>query len=88
MDEQFTMVDEDGSEYTFDILSAKEREGTVYLMAAEAGEEEEAEIIHLRGVSTEGDEMTFDLVEENDDDYEWVLDLFHAEYEELGVETE
>jgi len=93
MDEQLLMVDENGNEQPFDILASKESNGIVYLLAAEApqgetGEEEESEIVHFKCIATEEDDMIFELVEDDHEDFELVLGLFEADYEELGIEIE
>ena len=92
MDEQITMQDEQGKDIVFDVLASKEKDETMYFMAVEAEEgdavESEAEILHFKCVAIEGDEMIFELVESDHEDFELVLDLFEDEYEDWDVEIE
>jgi len=85
---QLIMLDEDGNECTFDILASREREGTLYLLAADAADEDEAEIVHFKNVADEGDELIFEPIEEDSDEFDWMIDLFASDYEALGVEVE
>jgi len=86
--EQLIMTDDEGNEYAFDILATREREGTLYLLAADASDKEEAEIVHFKNTATEGEDMIFEPIDEDSDEYDWMLDLFAADYEALGVEVE
>ena len=88
MDEQIILLDENGNEQPFDILAAKEHEGTAYLLAIEAvGEDEdEAEVVHFKCIATEGDDMVFEIIDEEDEGYDAVLTVFAAEYKQLGLE--
>ncbi|MCL2604201.1 MAG: Holliday junction resolvase RuvX [Defluviitaleaceae bacterium] len=87
--EQLLMVDENGNEQPFDILASKESGGVVYLLAAEAPQtesgEDEAEIVHFKCVATEGEDMIFELVEDDHEDFELVMNLFKDDYEALDI---
>lgn len=87
MDEQIVLLDEEGNEQPFDIIAAKDHEGTAYLLAMEAveNEEDEAEIVHFKCIATEGDDMVFEIVDEDDADFGIVMDLFAPLYEEMGI---
>ena len=86
--EQLIMTDEDGTEYAFDILATREREGVLYLLAADASDEDEAEIVHFKNVATEGEDLIFEPIEEDTDEFDWMIELFAPDYEALGVEVE
>ncbi|MCL2188861.1 MAG: Holliday junction resolvase RuvX [Defluviitaleaceae bacterium] len=90
MDEQIILVDEDGGEQPFDILAAKEHEQITYLLTMEAVEDEEddAEIVHFKCIASEGDDMVFEIIDEEEDEFAIVLALFKDNYEELGIELE
>jgi putative Holliday junction resolvase len=91
MGEQLLMVDDEGNEQPFDILASKESDGIVYLLAVEAsqtetgGEDDEAEIVHFKCVATEGDDMVFELVDDDHEDFERVMELFKDDYEALEI---
>jgi putative Holliday junction resolvase len=88
MDEQIIMLDEDGNGQPFDILASKESNGTVYLLAVEAATDDsndEAEIVHFKCIATEGDDMVFESVDDDHEDFEFVLALFEADYEALDI---
>ncbi|MCL2363345.1 MAG: Holliday junction resolvase RuvX [Defluviitaleaceae bacterium] len=86
--EQLIMTDDDGTEYAFDILATREMNGILYLLAADTSDEDEAEIIHFKNVASEGEDLIFEPVEEDSDEFDWMIELFAADYEALGVELE
>jgi putative Holliday junction resolvase len=91
MDERIVMTDEDGSELSFDVLATKESGGVIYMLAVETAPEggdeaeDEAEILHFKCIATEDEEMVFELVEDGHEDFQQVMDLFEAVYEELDI---
>jgi putative Holliday junction resolvase len=90
MDEKLIMCDDEGNEQAFDVLATKESNGIVYLLAAESdegdeGDGDESEVLHFKSIATEGEEMVFELVEEDHEDFELVLELFEAVYDELDI---
>jgi putative Holliday junction resolvase len=88
MDNVLLIKDDEGNDIPFDILASKEREGTLYILAAEANDEDEAELVHLKCVGNDGEDMVFEFVDEDSDEFDWMFELFKAEYDELGVEIE
>jgi len=90
MDDQIIMMSEDGTEQPFNILATKEKNETIYLLAAEAVNDtaEVAEILHFKCIATEGDDMIFELVEQDHGDFPLVMELFKADYEALEIEIE
>jgi putative Holliday junction resolvase len=88
MDEQILMLDEDGNEQPFDILASKEKDGIVYLLAVETSNDEDEEedlIVHFKCIATEGDDMVFELIDEDHEEFESVMELFEADYEALDI---
>jgi len=92
MEEQITMQDEQGKDIVFDVLASKEKDGTMYFMAVEAEDgdsvESEAEILHFKCIATEGEEMVFELVESDHDDFDLIMDLFEDAYDDWDIEIE
>jgi uncharacterized protein YrzB (UPF0473 family) len=90
MEEQIIMLDEEGNEQPFNILSARDKDGTVYLLAAEetGNDDDEAEIVHFKCVATEGEDMVFEIVDEGEEDFKEIMELFDDEYVRLGIEIE
>ena len=87
MENSILMYDEEGNEILFTILATKEANGFVYILAAE-GEDDDVEVQHFKCVATEEDEMIFELVDEEHEDFEKVFALFESDYEELGIDVQ
>jgi len=86
------MTDDEGNEYQLHVLATKEGEDCVYLLAAVAEDEEDtSEVLHFKcamvdqDADPEDDEMALELIDETHEDFERVMELFAADYEELGI---
>jgi len=90
------MTDEEGNEYQLHVLATKEGDNCIYLLTAVAEDDEEtSEVLHFKCAAMEADgdletgseedEMPLELVDESHEDFERVMELFKADYEELGI---
>ena len=100
-DRIISMMDENGNEVTYIVLSCKTSDNYLFMLAVEevdesAGDDAEAEVLFfksqqatvLNDADAESDEeITFDLILEEHDDFEKAMELFEAEFEEFGIET-
>ena len=87
--------DEDGNEHQLHVLASKEGEDCIYLLVAVADDESDtSKVLHFKCVTveedsdenaTEDDEMALELVDETHKDFEFVMELFKADYEELEI---
>lgn len=88
-DTTITMFDEIGRETHFDILSAKKQGDNLYWLLSEQTEnEDEAEVFHYKCILTNADEMTFELIDDEHEEFENMLELFKEDYIELGIEID
>ena len=96
VDDIILMTDEDGNEYQLHVLATKEGDNCIYLLTAiEDDDEETSEVLHFKCASLETDsalddssdedEMPLELVDETHEDFERVMELFKADYEEFGI---
>ena len=90
------MSDEDGNEHELHVLASKESGGSIYLLVALASDDSDtSEVLHFKCIDSPEDspedsdpddeEMGLELVEEGHEDFALVMDLFKADYEELGI---
>jgi uncharacterized protein YrzB (UPF0473 family) len=95
-DSAITLFDDEGNASHYDVLSSHEHNGCLYLLVATAdaaddegdSEEEVVEVLHFKCITSEDDDMTFELVDEDHEDYPQVQALFKDDYTELGIITE
>jgi putative Holliday junction resolvase len=94
MDEEqkiIIMCDEEGEESRFVILSARRKDGTDYVLAEEYIPEDEleddeyTEVLFFKNLTTEGDDMTFELVDDEHEEYEAMLELFAEDLENFEI---
>ena len=92
--EVILMTDDDGNEYQLHVLATKEGDNCLYLLAAvEEDEGDTSEVLHFKcaaidDIADEGaddEELELELVDETHEDFEKVLELFAADYEELEI---
>jgi len=88
------MTDEDDNEHQLHVLATKEGENCIYLLTALANDDDDtSEVLHFKCAALEAEidpasddeEMPLELVDETHPDFVMVLELFKAEYEELGI---
>jgi len=80
-----TLVDEDGEEINLQILSTREDDSGMYALALEA---EEDAVLFFKLTPSGDDEVSFEIIEGDDDDYEIAFNLFKEDYEVLGIDVE
>ena len=85
-DEGIVLVNDDGEEIPLTILTSKEDETGMYILAAEENEEGEAAI--FKCIPEDEDEIIFELVDGEHEDYAKVLKLFKEDFETLGIDVE
>ncbi len=86
--ETVIMTDEEtGEEIEFAIIDNAQHNGNRYLLVVESEyiDDEESEAIILKEVSLEGDDVTYALVED-DEEFDAVADVFSSMGEEYDVE--
>jgi putative Holliday junction resolvase len=97
MDEEqkiITMCDEEGEETSFVVLSARRKDGTDYVLVEEyipedeLDEDEFTDVLFFKNLSSEGDDMTFELVDDEHEEYEDMLELFEEDLENLEIVME
>jgi len=86
-EEGLTIVDENGNEHPLQILSSRESDGEVYLLAIEP---EAGEVYHFRCDSSEDEDedIMLEQIDPEHKDYDRVFAMFKEDYEELGIEIE
>ncbi|MBQ1966241.1 MAG: DUF1292 domain-containing protein [Clostridia bacterium] len=84
-DDILALTDEEGNEVNFEIIDALEHEGKTYVLLtpAEAGDEDEVEVVMLR-VDDAGDEDVLVTVDD-EDEFNTVAALFDAKAEEYDL---
>lgn len=96
-DSAITMFDDEGNETKYNVLSSREAGDCMYLLVEEVinlpedqDEDEEltAEVLHFKCISSGDEEMVFELVDEEHEDFDKVFALFKDDYEALGIEID
>jgi len=89
MEQENTIVlyDEDDNEITLQVLSSRKLNDVDYVLVADEGEDDAAEVLHFKLVD-DGEETIFEMVDEEHEDFDAVLELFKDDYAELGIEIE
>ena len=85
-DEGIVLVNDDGDEIPLQILASRDDESGMYILAAEENEEGEAAI--FKCIPDGEDEIIFELVDGEHEDYAKVLKLFKEDFETLGIDVE
>jgi len=85
-DDSIVLVTDDGEEMPLQILSSKEGEaGVMYVLAAEG---EDGFVSHFKCTPSGDDEVTFELIDDEHEDFERVFEMFKDDYETLGIDIE
>jgi len=79
------LVDDDGEEMPLQILSSREDEDGMYVLAAEG---EDGLVSHFKCTPSGEDEVTFEIIDSDHEDYERVFEMFKEDYETLGIDIE
>jgi len=83
--DSIVLVSDDGEEIPLQILSSREDESGMYVLAVES---EEGDVAHFKCTPSGEDEVTFELIEYDHEDFERVFNLFREEYDALGIDIE
>jgi len=93
--EQVLLIDEDGDEMPFTILSSKVKDGVTYILGMDAEDEGiaffkclDAKIDLENETADEDDDLNLELVDEEHEDLDLVFELFAEDFETLGIELE
>jgi len=88
MDEQIILWDEAGNKQPFNVIAIEKDGDVTYLMAESASHNNngDVDIVHFKNTATEGDEMVFEPIGDTHPDFARVMEIFAADYEELGIE--
>ncbi|MCL2456413.1 MAG: Holliday junction resolvase RuvX [Defluviitaleaceae bacterium] len=89
-DDNLVIIDDDGEELPLQILSSREHEKIIYLLAAEP---DTGEVFHFickpqAEDAGEDDDILMELIDEDDENFDFVLELFKDDYEEFGIELD
>ena len=85
-DDSIVLVDDDGDELPLQILSSREDEGgVVYVLAAD---DEEGMVSHFKLQPAGDDEVIFELIDDEHEDFKRVFEMFKDDYESLGIDVE
>jgi len=84
-DDSIIIVNDDGEEIPLQILSSRETEGGMYVLAAEG---EDGIVSHFKCTPSGEDEITFEMIDGDHEDYERVFEMFKDDYAELGIDIE
>ena len=85
-DDAIVLVNDDGEEIPLSILTSRDCESGTYVLAAEENEEGEAAI--FKCIPDGEEEIIFELVDGEHEDYKRVLVLFREDFETLGISVE
>ena len=80
-----TVVDENGNEIALEILLHKDDETGVYVLAAEE-DNDEGEAAIFKCIPDGEDEIIFELVDEEHENFAHVLEMFKNDFQEFGID--
>lgn len=84
----YTLTDEDGKEYEFELLGTCEMDGHTYYALAPVEDDGSGEYVILRGDEEEGGEVTLVTIED-DDEFDKVSEFFDDElFSEVDYDAE
>ena len=87
--ETIMLTDENGDEAEFVIIDTLENEGESYILVVETAyiDDEDAEYMLLKKVEEEGEDVSYELIED-DDEFDKVAAIFAEKSDEYDVEIE
>ena len=87
--ETIMLTDENGDEAEFVIIDTLENEGESYILVVETAyiDDEDAEYMLLKKVEEEGEDVSYELIED-DDEFDQIAALFAEKSDEYDVEIE
>ena len=84
LDDSIVLVNDDGDEIPLQILASREDETGMYVLATE----DDDNVAHFKCIPTSEDEVTFEMIDSEHEDFERVFNLFKDDYEPLGIDIE
>jgi len=75
---------EDGDELALQILASHEADDCMYMLAVEG--EEGTDVMHFKCIPAENEEVIFEEVDEEHEDFEKVFEMFKDDYKALGID--
>ena len=85
-DDSIVLINDEGEEMPLQILASREDESGMYVLAAEDDDEGEAAL--FKCIPNGEDEVIFELVDGDHEDYDRAFNLFKDDYEALGIDVE
>ena len=85
-EEGIVLVNDDGEEIPLQILTSREDDTGMYILAAEENDDGEAAI--FKCIPDGEEEIIFELVDGEHEDYAKVIELFKEDFETLGIDVE
>ncbi|MCL1845334.1 MAG: Holliday junction resolvase RuvX [Defluviitaleaceae bacterium] len=86
-DDGFVVVDEDGKEHPLQILSSRDDESGVYLLAIEApGNEDEVYYFKCLPADDNDEDVVLEQIDDENPDFKRVFEMFKDDYQEFGIE--
>ena len=85
-DEGIVLVNDDGEEVPLTILASREDDAGMYILAAEESDDGEAAM--FKCIPDGEEEIIFELVDGEHEDYARALELFREDFETLGIDVE
>lgn len=87
--ETIMLTDENSDEAEFVIIDTLENEGESYILVVETAyiDDEDAEYMLLKKVEEEGEDVSYELIED-DDEFDKIAALFAEKSDEYDVEVE
>jgi len=82
-----SMFDDDDNEIVYQLLADKKFNGCMYMLTEEIiDSEKEKEVTIFKCIGDYDDEMIFELVDEDHEDFESAFALFEGDFKSLGIE--
>lgn len=86
-DDGLVVIDEDGTEHPLQILSNREDENGIYLLAIDE-DEGEAYYFLCNPSDDDSDDVILEQIDDEHADFKRIFELFKEDYEEFGIEFE
>ena len=86
-DDDIILYNDAGDEMPLQILASREDPTGMYILALE-GDESDPEVAHFKLIPSDDEDVIFELVDEEHEDFDRVFELFKDDYESLGIELD
>ena len=88
-EDDIVLYSEDGDEMPLQILSSCEDESGMYVLALEGDEDDEdSGVAHFKLMPGDDDDMIFELIDQDHEDFKKVFTMFKDDYEALEIDIE